>query len=296
MVASRPARSVLVLALAVGVAVAPSPTLAQAPEAPAEDPIAVEAKALYEQGRSAYNSSDYERSVELFRAAFEKAEKIASEELQLRVVTTLWFNLARAQLKAYDIDEDKRRLRQGKDLIGKYLRNTELTPEERAEADAVAAEIDARLANASGAGGAGDQGGVAPPPDGTTTAGDGVDSTSEETGKTRAPKPGRALVISGAVVAGVGAVAGGALVGAGGAMGEKQRTAYDDATTQAERDDALAGFDRARTIGITGIAVGSALVVTGVALVAVGVVKQRKARVSPMAGRGTYGVALSMSF
>ncbi len=296
MVSSRRARSLLVLVVASGVALSPAPGLAQAPSAPAEDPVAVEAKALYEQGRSAYNSSDYERSVDLFRAAFEKAEKIASEELQLRVVTTLWFNLARAQLKAYDIDEDKRRLRQGKDLIGKYLRNTELSAEERTEAEAVEAEIEARLAKATS--------GLTPDArPGETQVDDpsgGEEPAAETSGDTRgstpARKPGRALLVSGAVVAGVGAAAGGALIGAGGAMGEKQRSAYDDATTQAERDDALAGFDRARGMGIAGIAVGSALVVTGVALVAVGVVKQRKARVSPMAGRGTYGVALSMSF
>lgn len=296
MVASRPARSVLVLVLAAGVAVAPSRTFAQAPEATAEDPVAAEAKALYEQGRSAYNSSDYERSVELFRAAFEKAEKIASEELQLRVVTTLWFNLARAQLKAYDIDEDKRRLRQGKDLIAKYLRNTELSPEERAEAEAVEAEINTRLA-ATTHGSTTNPQPDDPQVDGGSGGADPAADTPGDTRRTKTQqKPGRALLISGAVVAGVGAAAGGALIGAGGAMGEKQRSAYDDATTQAERDDALAGFDRARTVGIAGIAVGSALVVTGVALVAVGVVKQRKARVSPMAGRGTYGVALSMSF
>jgi hypothetical protein len=217
-------------------------------------------------------------------------------------MTTLWFNLARAQVKAFDIDEDKRRLRQGKDLIAKYLRAATLTEEERAEAEAVEAEIDERLARPTAGGGTPATGpskptgpsssDARPDPTGAPVEPAGVDDEPP----THARKPGRTLLISGAVVAGVGAVAGGALIGAGGALGEKHRTAYDEATTQTERDDALAGFESAKTLGIAGIAVGSALVVTGAALIAVGVIKQRKASVSPMAGRGTYGVALSMSF
>lgn len=280
----------LTLALVVAPLAHPSLAFAQDP-----DPAATEAQSLYKQGVAAYGSSDYEKAVALFRGAFEQAQNIADEELKGVVITTLWFNLARAQVKAYDIDPDPKRLRQAKDLVGKYLA-LELSEDERRDAESVRADVDARLAEAKpdpaetpAAGGETDQ-----PASGATT--DPANPTDEPT-PSAGKKPGKGLIIGGAVVGGVGLATGVALSATAAVMGRNAEDDYVLAESITERDDAaLRGYD-ANTIGIVGLAAGGALLVTGVALVAVGVMKnKRAASAAPMAGRGTVGVTVGFRF
>jgi tetratricopeptide (TPR) repeat protein len=286
----RPLAVLLSLSLSMAPLLAPGSASAQDP-----DPAATEAQSLYKQGVAAYGSSDYEKAVELFRAAFEQAQNITDDELKGVVITTLWFNLARAQVKAYDIDPDAKRLRQAKDLIGKYLA-LDLSEDERRDADAVRSDVEARLAEAKPVpSDAPDTG------DGTDSAGGGSDpATVEPTTDipaTDGKKPGRGLIIGGAVVGGVGLATGVALSATAAVMGRNAEDDYVLAESITERDDAaLRGYD-ANTIGIVGLAAGGALLVTGAALVAVGVLKnKRAASAAPMAGRGTLGVTVGFRF
>ena len=252
------------------VALTASPTHAQDPvdsAAPADseavDPTTDEARALYQEGVAAYASSDYERSVDLLRRSYEKALRIESEDVRAVVLTTLSFNLARAQVKAYDIDGDLRRLKQAKDLIEKYL-SVELTEQERAEAEAVAQDIDDRITAAEAK--------AASAPSNTqpqATPGD------TERNDARSTKGGRPLIITGGVLAGIGVVAGGALVGAGGALGARGRSDFDAAQTYDDLDEARSTHATGRILGFSGIAAGGVLTITGVALLAVGIKRER---------------------
>lgn len=281
----------LVLTTSLGITPLTQPSIAFAQD---PDPAAAEAQNLYKQGVAAYGSSDYEKAVESFRSAFEQAQNIADEELKGVVITTLWFNLARAQVKAYDIDPDAKRLRQAKDLIGKYLA-LELSDDERRDAESVRADVDSRLAEAKPTP-------TETPTDEATGAPTGDDTTdpvnpSDEPTPGDGKKPGKGLIIGGAVVGGVGLATGVALTATAAVMGRNAEDDYALAESITERDDAaLRGYD-ANTLGIVGLAAGGALLVTGAALVAVGVLKnKRAASAAPMAGRGTVGVTVGFRF
>lgn len=238
--------------------------------APPGDDAAAAAQSAYEKGVAEYDTSNYEAAVESFRVAFESARKIEDEQLRSFVTAALWFNLARAQSKAYDIDRDAKRLRQAQDLIGKYLA-LNLEAAERSDAELVQAEIERKLATADTT--------VAPQGDGGSTGGDGdvTGGTDAPPPSSKDPRPGRGLVIGGAVLAGVGVVAGAGLVGAGAGLAGQAKDDFQAAPDAAGRDDAESRGATANALGVTGMVAGGVLLVGGVALIVVGVRKNKAA-------------------
>jgi tetratricopeptide (TPR) repeat protein len=275
-----PHRAIAPWLLALALALAPLELRA----APPSDDAASAAQSAYEKGVAAYDTSDYEAAVELFRTAFESARKIEDEQVRSFVIAALWFNLARAQSKAYDIDRDSKRLRQAQDLIGKYLA-LNLDAAERTDAEAIQAEIERKLAGGGSEGGTGGTG--TPPPDPQPTDGGGEGGgldTSDPGSATDKPepraterRPGRGLILGGAVLAGVGVAAGAGLVGAGAGMAGKARDEFQAAPDAAGRDDATAKGATANALGVTGMVAGGVLLVGGVALIVVGVRKNKSA-------------------
>ncbi len=267
-----------ILALSIALAIAPVAAYA----APPQDDPAAAAQAAYERGVAAYDTSDYEAAVEAFREAFESAREIEDEQQRGFVAAALWFNLARAQSKAYDIDRDEKRLRQAQDLIRKYMA-LDLDASERAEAVAVQNEIEAKLG-----------GSTAP------TTGPEPDTVDSAPDKDSSARPGRRLVITGAVLSGLGVVAGGALIGTGAALAGSARDEFRSAPDAAGRDDALDKGSTANAVGVAGVVAGGLLLVTGISLLAVGVSKNRsgsgKVSAAPMFGRGQAGIALNFRF
>ena len=97
---------------------------------------------------------------------------------------------------------------------------------------------------------------------------------------------GRALIISGAVLAGVGLVGNGLLIG--GLVSANQAVNTFETDPQ-QRADARRNITRGNTIGIVGGVVGGAFTVTGAVLLTLGL-RKRQANVSPMIDEGAMGV------
>lgn len=86
---------------------------------PAADP-ATEARALFLDGQAKYETHDYDGAIAAFTAAFEQAEQIEDADVRDEALARLAFNLARAHVSAYDIDDDPRRLALASRLIADF--------------------------------------------------------------------------------------------------------------------------------------------------------------------------------
>jgi hypothetical protein len=119
-------------------------------------------------------------------------------------------------------------------------------------------------------------------------------------------RDGKGLIITGAVVGGVGLVTLITMVSIGGVGGRTAERNYDEARDRGDTQgmqDAEADGARANSIAIAGGVVGGVLLGTGTALLVVGLLKRKQSNrgqgstsVSPVAGRGFGGFAISGRF
>ena len=120
-----PARVVLSFALAF----APIPALAAAPadeegaddEAPAdeaEDPVLDEARRLFDAGVARYTAADYGAAIDFWLEAYAMIPPTFDNRL---IKAELIYNVARAQQKWFEIDEDITHLRQARETLTRYL-------------------------------------------------------------------------------------------------------------------------------------------------------------------------------
>jgi hypothetical protein len=282
-----------------GTAVAAEPDGTES-DAPPADPSASEplpadtakAKALYEKGKAAFDTTDYPAAIEAWTEAY---STLSDTPANAPVKAALIYNLATAQERAFGIDQDLTHLRRAEDLMEAYSRSIPALYGDGDEAQTEQSKIDQRLAqvrktieqaeaearaeaerkaaeDAAQAGERDDSGGTtdAPPPD---------------------PKA-RIFIITGAALLGAG-VAGLGVMGAGLALGNQA-----DSDVPENLDDRRAQFDRGRagnTMAYVGAGVGGAFVVAGAVLLGLGLHK-RRATVSASLGPGQAGLLVRGRF
>lgn len=241
------------------------------------DPM-IEAKHAYQRGRELYDAAEYEAAL----GAFLDAQRLyASPDHH--------FNIARCYeaLQRYELAVE---------YYQAYLRSG---PADRANIEVKIVNLQA-IVQAT-------KGGEAPPPppgaDGTTTPAPGETTPTQPADET-AP-PGRALVVTGAVLAGVGvALAVGGGVGAG--VAARNRSDQVDDVFEGGNPDGLQ-LEEARSldddgrrfeaIQIATVAVGGVIAATGAVLLGLGVRKNKRAPSARAAvQRGFAGIAIEGRF
>ena len=265
--------------LAACLALAPTPAWATQPAGePAEQPTKQDdaqarARAAYQRGTKLYNEGKFEEALAAFQEA---ATRYASPDFQ--------FNIAKCYERLGDHEEAIRHYEI-------YLRTAE-DPPDRAVVENSIADLERRIAEEA-------------------------EQEEEEEEDAPEPKPepepeapGRALIISGGVLLGVGAA-----LGLGGGLGFGLQVSRDNATLGEVLDgnpggltfdDADAIADRARTnqtLEFVMVGLGGAVAITGVALLAAGMAKKNKSpgaaaklRVAPSLARGGAGLIVQGSF
>ncbi|HWB75101.1 MAG TPA: hypothetical protein VG755_09090 [Nannocystaceae bacterium] len=253
----------------------PPPPVAAEP-AESEQPTAVDrAELLFRQGLAHFETAEYDQAVRLWTEAYSILEATPANRA---IRNDLVYNIARAQVEAYRIDHDTRRLRQAKQLLERY---SSVYRELSAGDSAALSElqrVDLRIDEI----------------DGMIREAEQREAAERERQRRNAAagpegKQARALVISGAVGTAIG-IAGLALGFAG--LGVGVRADKDFERMPDERDDARRRGRQANVLVATGFAMGVAFLATGIALLAIGKRNQRRLEATPTASRNGFGFAV----
>jgi len=274
-------------ALSLALALAPLPAFADAPQpqptAQTSPETDLEAsRRLYLEGKAFFDTSQYERAVEIWTRAYSKVPADAPE-VRNRIV----YNIATAQEQAYAIDHDVVHLRQANQLLRTYVDNLDHddpdNEQDIARAEARIAEIEARIERA-----------VDEPDIDTSPA---VDEPSPADGdETRRLTNNRRLAsearkVDAMIVAGYVTGSAGLVFLAGGIGGISGARAANTA----------AGRRAGEGVGYGGLALGVAGVATGAVLLGVGYSKRKRLRqgklaVVPYTTRTTAGLTVTGRF
>jgi hypothetical protein len=137
-----------------------------APTEPAPASDLAEAQKLYQEGRAAYETFNYDAAISSWTTALARLPE-TPEAAEVR--NALVYNLAAAQLKAYALDHDELRLKRARLLLETYLEREHETgaadPADVARVEAQMQEIDAELAKSDAPPAPTTTGVVPPPPD-----------------------------------------------------------------------------------------------------------------------------------
>jgi tetratricopeptide (TPR) repeat protein len=261
---------------------------AQTPAAEAQSP-AQQAQALFKDGAAQYKLSNYANAVDKFSAAFVLSLEIDDDDLRGKVLHALQFNLARAHVKTYDIDEDVEHLRTAVDLLEKYLNEgAELGIE--LEADALIGKAKGELKARKQAA----EGGEENPQEALVSAG-----TSPP--RDRGPaKAGRPLMLAGYVSLGLAGASLGIMVG-GLVMANAASKEAEDATTGSLYTAADGKGSMGNALFYAGVAGAAVFAGTGAALLVLGKKKSRSGNTartlwSPMLSTREMGLQIKGSF
>lgn len=255
---------------------APEPAPTTTTESPPPNDLA-EAQKLYQEGRAAYDTFNYDAAITLWTTALARLPETAEAAA---VRNALVYNLAAAQLKAYALDHDEVRLKRARLLLESYLATEHeagaADPADVARVGAQMAEIDAELAESDT---------TAKP---ITTEGPVVPPAPDE----KPYEPSK----RGAVMIGVGAtllvVAAGLTAGmaTGIVIGRRAETRLGELDTIEEEDERPDVVDRGklgnRTAIASGVVAGLALA-GGIALVVVGKRTRERDKVEARVGPRT---------
>jgi tetratricopeptide (TPR) repeat protein len=244
-----------------------------------EGDVKARGERLFTEASSAYNLGKFDEAIVKFEAAYE-----------LLQAPSLLYNLGQAHVRAHEIDGDPAHLRRARALYDNFIKIRENGGESVGDARERMAAVDARLAE------------VAPEPEPEPEpAPQAAPEPAPQVEPAPAPKieakPGRRGP-GGLGYAGIGLIAGGVLAGTGlavpGFVSASRLTAQEadegavvpvSAARQAVFADSLG---KAHALAYAGLAVGGALVVTGVVLVIVDARRGRRAgaraRLRPRAG------------
>ena len=243
----------------------------EAPDAGAAPASDADAKVLYDEGQALYSAADYPGAVVKFTEALKLISR-AGSTYPPDARGRLLYNLATAHDRTYNVDPDMVHLRKAIEVLQRIIDEAPVHGYEAALVDQARDELQRvreRLEEAESE--ANPPPPVEEPVTPAATTGDADESN---------PNAGKALIISGAVIAGVGLACSGIWI-AGIVQGGN---AEDDvlATTlpsqEEDRKDAVERGERANTLAAAGAVISSVLVVTGVALVVVGVLQRKKAK------------------
>ena len=261
-------------------------------EGPAEDTELDQAQELFNSGADKFETADYAGAIEDWTEAYGLVPNLPDYG---GIKAKLIANIASAQEKAYEVDKEPSHLNQAKILLERYrdeIPEIYPTPAERekelAWVDEHVAEIDAELDALAQA------------------EADAEARRNAALAAKDAKPPGRTLIIAGSTFTGLG-VAGLGTFAAGLALGGGAEDISDLPTNETDaRGERYARGRLGNTLAYVGGISGGVLLVTGVALLAVGL-KQRKAgaaqseqapsvTLAPMLGRERAGLALSGRF
>ena len=275
------------------------PATAQAAPADDDEAALAEARAMFERGRSKYDTFDYEGAIDLWQQAYSKVP-----ESQAGVRNAMVYNIALAQEKAFEVDKDVAHLRQAvlllESWVASYKAMFKKTPETEAEvgkAQARIAELKARIAKIE-SGGEAAQPSSPPSPSTDITFDTGYTPPPEvrrERDKARAANRSEGLIAAGWTLTGIGApvflIGTSVLVSAATDSGKKENPLYKDS-------DARRGGVRG---GIITMVIGAGMLTAGGILLGKGY-KQKKAieegqySVAPYFDRHGGGAAFQMRF
>jgi hypothetical protein len=246
---------------------APPEEITEASEPPS-DPVA-QAQRLFDAGAVKYETADYIGAIELWTEAFGLVPSVPE---YASVKARLIANIAAAQERAYSVDKQVSHLNQAKILLERYrgaLPDIYVDEVERekelAWVDERVSKIDAELKVVAEREAAAERQAAA------------ERAANERASQPEPPPPGRGLVIAGSVIAGLG-VGGLGVMTTGMVLGSQNDDISDLAT-----NDLVTRADRFRmgrlgnTLAIAGGVGGAVLLGTGVALLVLGLKKNRGA-------------------
>ena len=264
----------------------PAPAAGQGPGAPAEDAKA-RGERLFEEASAAYNLGKFDEAIAKFEGAYE-----------LLKAPSLLYNLGQAHVRAHELDGDVGHLRRARALYDNFIKIREAGGESTGDAKERMAALDAKLTE-FGAAQAEPEPPVEPEPEPAPAPAPKVEEP-EPAPKVEAAPPRRgpgAMGITGIVL-----IAGGVLGGAGlavpgfvsaGRLRDQEAAEGAVVPVSAEREAMFSdSLGKAHALGYAGIAVGAALVITGVALVIVDAKKRGKQRQRAR----VHGVGLAVNF
>lgn len=251
-----------------------TPTLALA--APAEGSDG-DAESIFRRGQAKYETADYNGAIELWTDAYALVDS-TPENASIKAL--LIYNLAQAHVKAYELDEDAIHLKQAQQLLQSFRANLELLYEDEAQLAEETAKVDQNLAEIDEM--------MAAREAEKTKAEDTPEAEPEhepEVGSPTDPGPtdegpsgeGKPFLIAGGVALGLGA-AFGAVAITGAVMGSGANDISDLAPDQLiEREDRFSTGRTGNALLIVGSVGAGVLVSTGIALLVVGI-KRNKSR------------------
>lgn len=261
---------------------------ATAPEAPPVDDVPAEAapdalneaararsRALHDEGRSAYELTDYATALEKFSAAY--SELPLSPETQ-SIRSAIVYNVGITQLRIFELDGDIAHLKRAQVLLNKYLddyaaaegidaRTSDVTKKERDLLATIDAELDKADAEANAAAAT-----KTPPAEPDPV------QPSEADPEPVDPRKANILVGVGAASLGLGAV-GIAIFGTGAALGRRaENTILDNPDANAQRPQDLSDGRAANTLAVVGAIAGGVFTATGVTLLTVGLLRRKRSK------------------
>ncbi|NVB40136.1 hypothetical protein G6O69_19980 [Pseudenhygromyxa sp. WMMC2535] len=244
---------------------------AQPEPPPVQDPTK-EAKALFRRGQAKYETADYKGAIELWTDAYTLVDP-TPENASIKAL--LIYNLAQAHVKAFELDEDVIHLKQAQQLLETFKSGVVLLYEDEADQaeearkiDARIAEIDARLAEAEA------QPEPEPEPEPPPPA---LAVEPEPRTPGPAPRPGAPLIGAGATLAAVGLAFGGIAI-AGAVIGSQANDLSEiDYLDFEDRQEAFRSGSIGNGMAVSGLVIGGLMLPTGIALIAVGVKRNKRA-------------------
>ena len=286
----------------VDTASATSSALTQDPESDRE-----RARSLYNEGKVAFDLANFDEAIEKFEQAY-ALMSAANDSDTYKVLSLIVRNLSLAHRKAFELKQQEINLQKALILLKRY--QSQLGDIEPTE-DFLQEEIDTQLADAAEAIAELEAQIASLEPEPEPEPGPSQDSPQDptqdgviESVEPAAPgKPAKPMFIAGGAMLGIGAA--GAAVGITGAMMGRSATndAADSAPSpDAERQDLISKGNTGNMLAFIGIGVGSAGVIAGVALIAVGVKRKRATgatsdvAVAPILGRERAGLQVQWRF
>lgn len=234
-----------------------------------------DAETLFRNGQAKYETADYPGAIELWTQAYALVDPVPQNA---GIKAVLLYNLAQAHVKAYELDDDRIHLKQAQQLLQSFEGSIEALYESEADREEERRKVAERMAEIDAMLAAADEPGPDPAPEPQPDP-KPVREPDPEPDPSDA-KPGKPLIIAGAVVAGVGVGFGGLGI-AGAVLGNQANDI--SGLDPLDFDDREAQFDdgaTANALALTGVIAGGILLPVGVALIAVGVTRNKKARSS----------------